>query len=237
MDAWRYEPAEDLDQTLVERLRRFPRSPDMMVYSIRILAAAVMRGWMRSYHRLSVAGDEHLPTTGSFVIVANHASHLDAMCILSSLPLRRVHRTFPAAARDYFFINIRRTAIAAIAINALPFARQTGIRHSLDLCAALLENPGNVLVIFPEGTRSASGEMAEFKPGIGRLVAGTGIPVVPCYLHNTNRALPKGAWLARPRRVRAIFGPARRFDNITAEKQGFTQIARELHDAVQALRP
>jgi 1-acyl-sn-glycerol-3-phosphate acyltransferase len=68
-------------------------------------------------------------------------------------------------------------------------------------------------------------------------VAGTAIPVVPCYLHNAHRAWPKGAWLARPRRVQAIFGPPRRFDHVTADKQGHARVANELHDAVQALQP
>lgn len=237
MDTWQYEPADDLDQTLVERLRCFPRKPDMLVYGLRLAAAGFMRAWMRSYHRLRLAGTEHLPNSGSFVIVANHASHLDAMCILSALPMRLVHRTFPAAAQDYFFVNIRRLAIAAIAINALPFGRQVNVRHSLELCSALLDNPGNVLVIFPEGTRSTTGEMSQFKPGIGRLLAGTAVPVVPCYLRDTHRAWPKGAWIARPRRVQAIFGTPRHFGEVTADKQGFAHIATELHDAVQALRP
>src|SRR5687767_11245401 len=106
MDAWQYETAEDLDQPLVERLRRFPRDPDMLVYGTRLAAALALRSWLRVYHRLQVVGRENLCRDRSFVLVANHASHLDALCILSALPLGMLHRVFPAAAKDYFFVGL-----------------------------------------------------------------------------------------------------------------------------------
>ena len=134
METWHYEPASDLDQPMIERLRRFPREPDMLVYTLRSLAALMVRGWLKLYHRLEITGSEHLPATGSFVMVANHASHLDALCLLSALPLRKLHRAFPVAARDYFFVTAPRVAAAAILVNALPFERQVHARQSLELC-------------------------------------------------------------------------------------------------------
>src|SRR6266700_8097008 len=50
MQTWRYEPASDLDQPMIERLRRFPREPDMLVYALRSLAALTSRGWLKLYH-------------------------------------------------------------------------------------------------------------------------------------------------------------------------------------------
>src|SRR5436309_145300 len=145
---WRYEPAADLDQPLVERLRRFPREPDITVYGMRSLAALALRAWLQLYHRLQIVGRQHLPKEGSFVIVANHSSHLDTLCLLAALPLRKLHRAFPAAAQDYFFVSAPRLALAAVVVNALPFSRQTHIRQSLDLCRQLLANPGNILLLF-----------------------------------------------------------------------------------------
>ena len=159
MNPWRYETARDLDQPLVERLKGFPREPDMSVYVMRSLAALTLRGWLRTYHRLTISGREHLPAEGSFVMVANHASHLDALCLLAALPLRKLHRAFPAAAQDYFFVSIPRIAAAAVVVNALPFSRHTNVRQSLDLCRRLLESPGNILILFPEGTRSSDGAL------------------------------------------------------------------------------
>ena len=97
---------------------------------------------MRVYHRLEIIGRENLPAQGSCVIVANHTSHLDTLCLLAAMPLRKLHRVFPAAAQDYFFVSVPRLAIAAVVINALPFGRQRNIRHSLDICRELLANPG-----------------------------------------------------------------------------------------------
>src|SRR5436309_12525835 len=178
MKKWCYDSARDLDQTLVERLRRFPREPDMLVYGLRSLMALIIRGWLRAYHRFEIVGLENLHDNGSFVMVANHASHLDALCLLAALPLSKLHRAFPAAAADYFFESVPRVWIAAVVVNALPFARQSHVRQSLPLCHALLANPGNVLILFPEGTRSTTGELGRFKPGIGALLAGCDVPVV-----------------------------------------------------------
>src|SRR5207249_5232950 len=167
MKKWRYDSARDLDQTLVERLRRFPREPDMLVYGIRSLVALIIRGWLRTYHRFEIVGHEHLRTNRSFVIVANHCSHLDTLCLLAGLPFRKLHRAFPAAAADYFFQSVPRILVAAVVTNALPFARRVRVRRSLSICSELLSNPENILIIFPEGTRSKTGETREFKSGIG----------------------------------------------------------------------
>ena len=232
MTPWSYEPAADLDQALVERLRRFPREPDMLVYGLRSLAALMLRGWLRLYHRLRIAGLENLPKEGSFVLVANHSSHLDTLCLLGALPLRKLHRAFPAAAQDYFFVSVPRLAVAAIVVNALPFARQSQIRQSLGICRQLLVNPGNILILFPEGTRTVTGQVGAFRPGIGLLVAGTDIPVVPCHLEGAFAAWPKGKLLPRPRAIRLRIGAPRRFSDFAPGKDAAEQISEELRGAV-----
>ena len=165
MKKWQYAPAADLDQTLVERLRNFPREPDMLVYGLRSLVALIIRALLKTYCRFEIVGEEHLRSNRSFVLVANHSSHLDTVCLLAGLPLRRLHRAFPAAAADYFFKSVPRTWFATVVVNALPFARQTHVRQSLAICGELLANAGNVLIIFPEGTRSVTGKLQEFKGG------------------------------------------------------------------------
>ena len=123
MKRWQYEPAADLDQTLIERLRNFPREPDMLVYGLRSFVALIIRALLRTYCRFEIVGEEHLRSNRSFVLVANHSSHLDTVCLLAGLPLRRLHRAFPAAAADYFFKSVPRTWVATVVVNALPFAR------------------------------------------------------------------------------------------------------------------
>ena len=236
MQPWHYDPPADLDQPLLERLRRFPREPDMLVFGMRWLTASVLRTWLRLYHRLTIVGRENLPLDRSFVMVANHASHLDTLCLLAALPMTRLHQAFPAAARDFFFVNGLRTLLATVVANALPFDRRLDPGHSLDVCAHLLANPGNILIVFPEGTRSATGALGEFKPGVGLLVAGQEIPVVPCYLDGAFTAWPKGEWIPRPRSVRLVIGTPATFAERPATKVSARQICRELHDRVLALR-
>jgi 1-acyl-sn-glycerol-3-phosphate acyltransferase len=236
MEPWHYDTSEDLERPLIERLRRFPREPDILVYSVRTVAALLLRFWLKIYHRLKITGRENLPREGSFVLVANHASHLDALSILAALPLKKLHRVFPAAAKDFFFESMPRTAVAAVIVNALPFDRETNIRQSLTLCKQLLENPGNVLLIFPEGTRSVTGELGEFKPGVGLLLAGIDLPVVPCYLKGAFEAWPKGRVFPRPRSVRLAIGPPRNYSHLKRGKEAAQQISRDLKEAILQLK-
>jgi 1-acyl-sn-glycerol-3-phosphate acyltransferase len=236
MDPWHYEISEQLDRTMVERLRQFPREPDLLVYGLRSAAAVLLRGWMRVYHRLTIVGRENLPREGSFIMVANHASHIDTPAILSALPLAKLHRVFPAAAKDFFFVSLPRTALAAIVVNALPFDRQGNIRQSLSLCRAVLDNPGNILLIFPEGTRSTTGEIGEFRPGVALLLAGRDLPVVPCYLDGAFQAWPKGAALPRPHKVRLVIGQPRRYTDLHRGKEAAQIICQDLREAVLALK-
>jgi 1-acyl-sn-glycerol-3-phosphate acyltransferase len=234
---WQYEPATDLDQSFIERLRRFPREPDLSVYAFRSAAALLLRGWLRVYHRLEITGREHLPLDRSFVMVANHASHLDTLCLLSALPLPKLHRAFPAAAQDYFFESVPRLAIAAVVVNALPFGRQKNVRHSLDITRHLLANPGNILILFPEGTRTTTGQLNPFKPGIGLLVAGTDLPVVPCHLDGCFRAWPKGKSLPLPRKLRLRIGAPRTYAGTSPSKEAAESISADLQRAVTELGP
>jgi 1-acyl-sn-glycerol-3-phosphate acyltransferase len=236
VNEWSYEPSPDLQKSVAERLRGFPRAPDMSVYALRSAAHVVLRAFLRAYFGLRVVGREHLPRDTSFVLVCNHTSHLDTLCLLSALPLRSLHRAFPAAAADYFFSSLPRSVFSAIFVNGMPFDRKSGGAESLEICRALLERPRHALILFPEGTRSASGELGRFRSGIGRLVAGTEVPVLPCHLSGADRAFPKGAHFPRPERLVLRIGAPRRFaDRIPAERDQVEAIGTELRDRVLEL--
>lgn len=219
----------------VERWRRFPREPDVVIYGFRSAISLIIRGLLRLYLRFEIIGAENLPNDESFVLVSNHSSHLDTLCLLAALPLRRLHRAFPVAAEDYFFRSLPRTWFAAVVMNALPFARRMRVRESLSLCAQLLAQPGNVLIIFPEGTRSPTGETQPFKSGIGALLAGREVNVLPCYVQGAFRAWPKGRRLPRPGKVRLIIGTPRNYAGRGAERSDLCAIAAELRGAVKQL--
>ena len=219
----------------VERWRRFPREPDVVVYRFRSAISLIIRGLLRFYERFEIVGAENLPNDESFVLVANHASHLDTLCLLAALPLGRLHQAFPVAAEDYFFRSLPRTWFATVVMNALPFARRMRVRESLSICAQLLAQPGNVLIIFPEGTRSQTGKIQPFKSGIGALLAGRDVCVLPCYVQGAYQAWPKGRRLPRPGKVRLIIGTPRNYAARGAEKGDLCAIAAELHGAVNQL--
>ena len=239
MDAreWRYKPAPDLEKSLAERLRTFPRYPDMTLYAGRAALQLVMRAYLSVYHRLTIHGREHLPLNESFVMVCNHTSHLDTVSLLAALPVRRVHRAFPAAAADYFFSSVPRSALSVLFVNALPFDRVARGAESLDVCRDLLRRRNHVLILFPEGTRTQTGDVGPFRSGIGRLVAGERTPVVPCYLDGAFSAFPKGAAVPRPRRLTLRIGSPLRFqDEPPDERAAIQRICSTLRDAVVALR-
>ncbi|HLW36320.1 MAG TPA: lysophospholipid acyltransferase family protein [Chthoniobacterales bacterium] len=235
MKKWRYDSARDLDQAPLDRLRQFPREPDMLVYGLRSICALMIRGLLRIYNGFEIVGHQNLRTNRSLVIVANHCSHLDTLCILAALPLRKLHRAFPAAASDYFFNRMHRLWAAAVLVNALPFGRNGRTRASLTICSELVADPGTILIIFPEGTRSTTGEINEFKSGIGALVAGRDVAVVPCFIEGSFRAWPKGKRLPRPRKVRLIVGPPRNYRTRNGDKTEICAIAAELRNAVIGL--
>jgi 1-acyl-sn-glycerol-3-phosphate acyltransferase len=221
---------------MVERWRRFPREPDMVVYSFRSVISLIIRGLLRTYERFEIIGAENLPNDDeSFVLVANHASHLDTLCLLAALPLGRLHQAFPVAAEDYFFRSLPRSWFATVVMNALPFGRRMGVRESLSICAQLLAQPGNVLIIFPEGTRSQTGAMQPFKSGIGTLLAGRDVTVLPCSVQGAYRAWPKGRRLPRPGKVRLIIGRPRNYATRGTERGDLGAIAAELQSAVNQL--
>jgi len=121
-------------------------------------------------------------------------------------------------------------------VNALPFDRQAKGAESLEVCRDLLARRGHVLILFPEGTRTQTGEVGRFKSGIARLVAGTRTPVVPCHLEGGFRAFRKGAFLPRPVRLTLRIGAPLSFEKVSPdERDAVAGVCATLRDAVVVL--
>ena len=141
--------------------------------------------------RVRVLGRENLAgLTGAFVVVANHSSHLDAPLIMGSLPRPLARYLASGAAADYFFDVKWRRHLTALFFNTFPVDR-SGSRTRPGMSKTLLER-GVPLLIFPEGSRSKTGEMSSFKPGAAALSIATGVPCVPVGLVDANKAMPRG---------------------------------------------
>lgn len=173
-----------------------------------VLATLLLRPFCRWVVGVDVRGAENLPQNDPFLLVANHDSHLDTLVLLSLFPLRRLARIRPVAAADYWSASAARRFVARTCLNVLPVARggaSAGEDPLAPLSAAL--SRGESLILFPEGTRGEPEVLDRFKTGAARLaLAHPGVPVVPVFLANTGRNLPRGTALFVPFVVRVEVG-------------------------------
>ena len=140
---------------------------------------------------VTVLGRERLADLrGPFVVVSNHTSHLDAPLIIGALPRRLARYVAAGAAADYFFDVWWRRGLTALFFNAFPVDR-TGLRGKRGMATSLLDD-GVPLLLFPEGTRSRTGEMGSFKPGAAALCISRDVPCVPIGIVGAETAMPRG---------------------------------------------
>jgi 1-acyl-sn-glycerol-3-phosphate acyltransferase len=142
---------------------------------------------------------ERLPKAGPAILAANHNSHLDTLLLMSLYPLAQLHRLRPVAAADYFLGNRFVAWFALNVMHILPLSRRpkAGEQPLAHIEAALAA--GDILILFPEGSRGEPEKRSELKTGIAHLMEhAPDVPVVPVYLHGLGKALPRGDWLPVP---------------------------------------
>ena len=174
------------------------------------------------------------PSEEQRIYIANHSSHLDFIVLWSYLPPWLRRRTRPVAARDYWARDVIRRYLAARVFNAVLIDRaaspgtpagQLG-RQAVDQMIEALGDQHS-LILFPEGTRGSGDEVAPFRSGLFHLCrAKPQVAVVPVYLENLNRILPKGHLLPVPILSRITFGTPLRLQP-DETKDAFLQRARE----------
>jgi len=195
------------------------------------------------YKRLlttEVKGASHVPQHTHFLVAANHASHLDMGVV--KVALGDAGRDLASlAAADYFFSNKLRRAYFANFTNLVPMERSGSIRKSMEVAERVLRR-GRSMVVFPEGTRSLTGEMADFLPSLGYLALRAEVGIVPAHVGGTHEAMPKGAALPRKRELTVSFGPFLSIEllkEITAglpQQEGWRLIAALTQRIVENLR-
>ena len=182
---------------------------------------------------VTVLGRERLDgLTGPYVIVSNHASHLDAPLIIGALP-RRLSRYLAAnAAADYFFDVWWRKPLTALFFNAFPVDR-TGLRGRSSVATTLLDQ-GVPLLIFPEGGRSRTGDIGAFKPGAAALCKSRDVPCVPVAIVGASAAMPYGRSWPEPGRppVYVTFGAPLRAEEDESTMEFSDRIAKEVRSLI-----
>ena len=147
------------------------------------------------------------PEATQRIYFANHTSHIDTIAIWAALPIRLRSATHPVAAKDYWGSGLRRY-IATKALHAVLIDRSRSDPNANPL-APLIETLqlGESLIIFPEGTRGTSAVPGPFKSGLYHLAMQfPDAHLVPVYLENLHRSLPKGAVLPIPMTCTVRFG-------------------------------
>lgn len=160
----------------------------------------------RFYCPLNVSGQENLPKA-PFLICSNHASHIDSSMLMGALDMS-FKKIGLIAAKDYFFDQGHRFFLHYM-MNLVPIARGAGsgaIRDSIIACRSFLDSGGEVLIIYPEGTRSVDGRVARFKEGAAILAHELDLPLVPAAVLGSRECLPKGSYFIRSKNLTVRFG-------------------------------
>lgn len=183
------------------------------------LGRRALRGGMRAlYERVldtDIHGGRHVPPFGGYIVAANHASHLDTGLVKYALG-EQGEALVALGAKDYFFEDPVRRMYFENFTNVVPMERHGSLRESLRLAGDVIRD-GYILLIFPEGTRSETGVMTDFKPSLGYLAMTNRCGILPMYLEGTHDAMPKGRYL--PRRgehVAAHVGPYLSYEDVVA---------------------
>jgi 1-acyl-sn-glycerol-3-phosphate acyltransferase len=229
-------PARDHGLDAADRLRSLSRERGLGSVVLGSAWRAAVRAYLAAFHRLEVTGREHLPPA-PFVLVGNHASHLDALTLSAVLRGDAARRAHALAAGDTFFTSTLSSAFAAYAVNALPVWRKRTRPSEIATLRERLVEDRLVYILFPEGTRCRDGAMAPFQPGIGALVAGSEVPVVPCYLEGAFAAWPPQRRWPRPGKLRLAIGAPIACGDLPSGRAGWEETAKRCEAAVRALSP
>lgn len=192
--------------------------PDTVVPGARSLARRVVRPILRTWLRLRVDEERHVPSHGPVIIASTHASHADSMALGAALE-RPV----------YFLGDLELVSWPVLGpwlprLGMVPVRRGTADTEALDHLTQLLE-AGEAVVVYPEGSRSRDGRVYRPRSGVARLAAATQVPVVPAAVVGTFEVWPTGA------RPRIVGGPVRiRFGAAIDPPEDTPRARREFND-------
>ena len=153
----------------------------------------------------TIEGESNVPQHTNFIVAPNHESHIDTGLVKKALGKDVAEQTVAVAAADYWFDTKYKRAYMNNFTTLVPIERTGSLRQSLRHVTRILNDGYNAL-IFPEGTRSTTGDIAEFKPVIGYLALNQKIGILPIYIWGTFEAYPKGMTIPKKDSIGAKIG-------------------------------
>jgi long-chain acyl-CoA synthetase len=163
---------------------------------------ATLGSWFRWMFDLKVYGKERLTGRGC-ILCPNHASFLDGFILAYAVPGPLRHHLFSLGYSHYFDIPVVRNLIKLIRVIPVDSARN--VVAAMQVSSFILRH-GQFLAIFPEGFRTPTGEVGQFKKGVAILARELDVKLVPVYIQGSYEAWPPGVTLPRPRPIRVVFG-------------------------------
>ena len=195
-------PAMPADALTLHHRRARRRGVNRPVYW---LVRVVLQPLLHAYFRLGRQGRRHIPRSGPVILAANHRSFLDPFVIACCTP----RPVYFVAKRELF--DKRWQGWILNALGAFPIRRGESDGESMRTAREILDR-GDIVVIFPEGTRIRTGSLARPKRGVGRLALESGAPVVPVAVHGSERA--RDGWKIKPVKVEVRCGSPLTFPRV-----------------------
>lgn len=158
------------------------------------------------YCPITTIGKENLPSS-PFILCSNHCSHIDSVVLMiaAKLPFSKFAMV---AAKDYFF-NSSKSRLFSLVLNLIPINRKItpkSLAENIQLCKNSLLTKKYNLIIYPEGTRSTTGEIRPFKRGPAMIATELNVPLVPVHIKGAYEAMPKGRFFPIPKRISVVIG-------------------------------
>lgn len=180
---------------------------------------------------IKIEGKENIPCRGGVILASNHLSYLDPIVLGIFVP-RRVN----FMAKEELFENLFFRWLI-VKLGAFPIKRERIDRITYKKILNLLDK-GQVVILFPEGTRSIDGRIGQLQAGTARIALKADVPLVPIIVRGTEKVLPRGKKLIKLARIRAWAGkPLKK--NMTSDKEitkkDIEELQRELEEKMRLL--
>ena len=175
--------------------------------------ASVMGFWLKRMFNLEVYGQEGLTGQG-YVLCPNHGSYLDGFIVAYAVPGPLRPRLFSLGYSGYFDVPVIRDLLRLIRVIPVDSARN--LVAAMQVSSYILRN-GQILSIFPEGFRTPTGEVGQFKKGVAILARELEVKLVPVYIQGSFEAWPPGESRPRPHPIRVFFGRKHSWQELKAQ--------------------